>query len=937
MSRYANIRWHTMTAQEVIETLKTDRYRGLSNKLARKRKERIGENGLFSPARSTVRDALHPVLHDAPLLLLLLVCLVALCFSLWRSVICVLFILILSSILTATAYAKTRHIRESMSAYSIPRVEVIRAGKICKAHAAALVPGDVIRLRRGDIVPADARLLYLSSTFSVRTLRGYDQGIPVFEDDLYKDADVLYTAENDVPDALQRANMLFAGSRIREGSAVALVVATGEDTYHGALSGPHALAADVGEMPYLSRMRRYVNRYSLIMCAILLPATLIGLLFGESSLFEVFLVVLSLTVASMSEQLMVMGRIVAACGVIRAALPADRAASALIKNYHAADRIGRLRHVFLTDMSAFSDGIMHPHAIFTDDRIYDMSSAKCPAVLRFYTLAYLYGKCTEGSLTTLGEDTDHAEKETFAALLCGVGELSTRLSFDTESMEIRTLSAELAKDGSGDALVCLRLRGGGTRDVRIVCTMQEEIIGYCVGRTVGDTVEPMDEDAKKLFYEACIRLREDGCRVLFYATRDESGLTLEGMIGLREAVDPDAAEKLAQLARHHVRVSVLLQNPHPCDLALLRQSGLLNDGETGVCAREISAKELIRLYEAQEQSCVFTEVKPIHAKALIEHYQAQKMHCAAVGFDYNSHELLDAADVAISYDNTRFRSDGATNAGKPIPLDRLSSGARGAGRGDAAVVADSDLLVRRGSEKGGALDGILGAVRTARAIEKNMALMLQYMLVTQFLRMTPVLLSLLFGGSLLSPSLLLVSGMWVDLGFILLLAFRRGGEDELLLPARSARLFDAPVKERPDRVVAAVMSGILILTISAILLHSGVLLNTQQQMLFVFLSLLFVQTTAILLFYFGGGERDERPLQAHLPIFGMLLIVLLPPLIMLCIPSVASVLGCASMTLPILLLSAGAMVLYPILCYVCAKLRFRMRRFLRKHFSIGKS
>ena len=174
--------------------------------------------------------------------------------------------------------------------------------------------------------------------------------------------------------------------------------------------------------------------------------------------------------------------------------------------------------------------------------------------------------------------------------------------------------------------------------------------------------------------------------------------------------------------------------------------------------------------------------------------------------------------------------------------------------------------------------------------------------------------------------------MWVDLGFILLLAFRRGGYDELMRPTPNTKLFDHPILERPDRACAAILTGVVSLILSVILRWAGPLSEDGMQSLFVFSALLLTQTMAILLFYFGGSERDERPLRTQLPILGMLLMVLLPPLLLLCLPGFAAMLQCAPMTLTTMLLSLLCVPVYAALSFACARLRFRMRRLIQTYF-----
>ena len=933
MSKFATVAWHTLSEGEMVQKLKSDRYRGMSSKMARKRRERLGENMLFLPARSTWQDAIKAVLRDVPLLLLFLVCLIALCFQLWRTVICVLFVLLLSSALTVTAYAKTCRIRESMSAYSSPQVTLIRSGKRYLSKASALVPGDLIWLQQGDIVPADLRILQCSDDFLVRTLRAVHDGDMQYDAPVAKRAEHVYEADTDESDVLLRENMLFAGSIVEAGEMMGMIVTTGTDTYHGALRGANALAAKVGEMPYLARMRSYGNRYSILMCAMLLLATLIGLLFGNGTgLFEIFLIVLSLAVASMSEQLMVMGRIVAACGVVRAALPSRRGCAAIFKRYDATDKVARMSDVILTDMSALTDGTPHPYAIFTDGRMYDVTDASQPPVLRFYTLAYLYGRCCEAA-TGMTVQTSAAQDD-LVPLLHGVEELTELLSFDTESLRIRTVSASLAKDASREAEVVLRMRDGESRGVRILCAEDEGMLDACERCTQGDHTVLMTDDRKRLLQDACARLRRDGCRLLLYATRSEQGTTIfEGLIALRDALDGEAMEKIHDLARHHVRVTWMLPEASAHELAVLRQCGLLADGEMPISVEGLTEEQLCRIYREQPHP-VYVGATDEMLTSLLRDCREQHTITATLGL--RPGEAANAADLQLTYEDTPFRSDSSIGVGKPVQLSAKEEQRRCVKRAPNTGIWASSLLLRRGDKTVETLDGLISAVRTARAVEKNMALMLQYMLVTQFLRMTPVLLSLFFGTTLLSASMILISGMWLDFGFVLLLAFRRGGYDELLLPARGAKLFETPIRERPDRVCAALLTGVAVLILSLVLRVAGPLAPDGTQMLFVFTSLLFTQTMAILLFYFGGSERDERPIHAQLPILGMLFLILLPPLLLLCFPGFSELLQCAPMSLLILMLAILSMPIYALLCFVCARLRFKMRRWIRKYFPVQK-
>ncbi|MBO7342223.1 MAG: cation-transporting P-type ATPase, partial [Clostridia bacterium] len=304
--------WHTLSVDEVEARLKTNVQEGLSPKIARRRLERFGRNELFLPEPRSLKTCILRILSDTSLLVLAFICLIALFFGRFATSLTVLFVLAVSCTVSGAAYLKTNRIKEAMSSYSAPRVRVLRGGQVLLCDAASVVPGDVLLLREGDVVPCDARLVSSSSDFCVLTYVCDERGKVSYYPSP-KDASVVYDRQ-DAEAALERANMVFAAAVVHQGEARAIVTETGEATLIGSEQGPHPLAMPVGDPGYLTPMRKYMNRYSLIMCDLILPVTIIGIFAGKGSvdLLDVFLLTLSLVVSSMSEQLLMMGRIVCA-------------------------------------------------------------------------------------------------------------------------------------------------------------------------------------------------------------------------------------------------------------------------------------------------------------------------------------------------------------------------------------------------------------------------------------------------------------------------------------------------------------------------------------------------------------------------------------------------------------------------------------------------
>ncbi len=920
MSKYADIPWHTMSIEEVEQALKTDQYRGLGGKTARKRRERVGENKLFVAAPTSFTQCIKMLFCDAAMLLLLLLCLVGCCFSLWYAVIGTLCILTLYGTLMAVAYVKTQRLKENMSEYGAPEVVLIRSGRRMSAQARMLVPGDLICLQRGDVLPADVRLVSCVGHFTVRTLREYRDGVAVFDAATEKDARAILTAQD--TSVLTRQNMAYAGSVVTDGCATALVVTTGEDTYHGALFGIHALAAQVGELPSLPQIRKYVNRYSLVLCALLLPVTAIGFFSGEGkSLFELFLVALSLVVASMSEQMLALAQIVVACGVVRTASTGKGGAAAIIKNYAAIEHIAGITDVFFAGIEALSDGDLHPAAAIVEGEVYRKERLNSLAVRRFFPYLYWYDQCRAAAAVTIGAANEEAA-DGLTALLRGARSLATQISVDTEQLNIRVASMMLAPDGSGDVLLTLREPDGSLLKRRLLCTIQGSLLDRCIGSAAGNDVQPWQAADRSRIRTAVASLQAQGCRWLFCATLREEGCVLEGAIALRQAPLEQLPAALESLSHHGVRTTLLAKTLALTDVSLLQQCGWISHPDEIVSGAGCSPAALAQLYD-ERLPRVITGVDAETLSFLLHERRSEGGVCAVVSLRDTDVSLKEAADVVVSYDATPFHMK-RVGESKPIPMTEQERMHALQSNGDDSLRRSADLLLRRSCRDGGAFSGMLGAIRAARAIHNNLGLMLQYLQVTQFLRMTFLLVPLLFGSVMLSSPLVLLSGLWVDLGFAVLLALRRGGEDELLSRGQALLRSDRPVRARWDRVAASVLTGSLVLLLSVLLKAIGVLANEGEQVAFLFLCLLVVQITAFLLFY-QNGTRGIR-----LPVLGIVLLVTLLPLALLCISPVVRYLGCGSCRLPLLLISLAAAGIFLLCSLACAALRGRLKEWLRK-------
>jgi hypothetical protein len=796
-----------------------------------------------------------------------------------------------SCTVSVVAYVKTNRIKEAMSAYSAPRVRVIRSGQELLSDAAGIVPGDILLLREGDIVPCDARLISSNAAFCVLSYQFDDKG-QVFYVPAPKDASVTYD-ENENESVFKRVNMVYAGAVVHKGEAVAIVTETGDATHLARYMGPHPLAMQVGDPVYLKPLRRYMNRYSIVMCILILPLTILGIFAGKGSLdvFDVLLLILSLVVSSMNEQALSMGRIICACSIIRSSYGTDRKDAAIIKNYRALDALCRVDELFLFGKAALSDGQMHPYAAYTAEGLSIGHNMKNSAVAQLYETIYRYERC-------IAENGIAGENDIINAVgwTAAVDELGDLLSFDRARADIRTISLSPVPVAPEWVEVAMRrLKDQTERRFRIHRCTQPEPLLRCNASNKGGKTVSLDSSERQMLFDVFCHLKNQGMDVCAYVREERGYVIFEGILACREAFDPDLRETRRSLEESHVRVSLFLPEESTSYINYLMSAGWIETEKEAVYASAVrqNGKTLADVFGKKRVFLGFTEEEISEQIALVR--QAGKL-TASLGLRHGEAPLMNPADVCFSCEprtyNTNIQNEPEVESVSAVASDEC----------DQSVRRNADVLIRRAGPEGGGLSGIAGAIYTARSISFRMMLTLQYLLVAQMLRVTLVIVPLVFGWLTISPAMLLISGVWVDLAYILICAVHHCRHDVLKEVPDHDRFFRSPLRSRPDWVVATLICGVFTVLSAWVMKGTGAAPQNGGLSLYIFLSLLSSQTCLLLCLLRTAGSFVKR-VRAHISAILILLVLLALLAPILFIPPFARWFGAAGMSVVIVIIS----------------------------------
>lgn len=326
----AKAKFYAMTAEAAVKTLQSDAGRGLSGSEAKKRLGVYGENRLQKGKKTSFAKKFMLQFGDFMVLILLIASAVSFAVSCMQGEANLADPLLILGIVIANAFvgtvqeAKAERALEALRTLSAPHADVLRDGKRAVISAEALVPGDVVYIRAGDVVPADLRLLesvHLQAEESALTGESVPSG---------KGANAVC---DETCGAAERKNMLFSGTGISAGQGVGIVTATGMQTEMGRIA---AMLGDeeTPDTPLKLRLRRTGKLIGLLVLGICAVIFLIGLI-QKAEPLEMFMISISLAVAAIPEGLPAVVTIVLALGVRRMA-----AKRAIIRHLPAVETLG---------------------------------------------------------------------------------------------------------------------------------------------------------------------------------------------------------------------------------------------------------------------------------------------------------------------------------------------------------------------------------------------------------------------------------------------------------------------------------------------------------------------------------------------------------------------------------------------------------------------
>ncbi len=747
MENHSREPWHTKTTQEVLEAFQTT-VEGLSDAEAEKRLQQYGKNALHQSAKRTVLQMIKTQITDPMVLILIGASVFSAVLKEWTEAIVIMAIVILNAVIGIVQEKKAESSLEALRSMSTPNARVLRQGEESIVPAEELVPGDIVYLEDGTMVPADMRLIE-SANLKVQEASLTGESVPS-----EKDADDVLTQDCVLGD---RTNMVYTSSIVTYGNGMGVVTATGMDTEVGNIAGMLEQESDF-DTPLkrkLNAVGKVLTVAGIIICVLILA---IGA-FYHRPLVPQFLIAISLAISIIPEGLPATATIVMALGVQRMAKR-----NALVRKLPAVETLGSatvicsdktgtltLNKMTVTHIAVngdFERGIVTP---------IEDGAKKHPHVYK--ELVYAAALCNNASIDPdregeiIGDPTEGALIYMAQAFGINHEELEDKYPrlfeqpFDSQRKRMSTVH-----EIEGNYISYTK----GAVD---------EMIPLCTKILTAEGIRDLTEKDKQNIQNLCLEMSSKALRVLGFAykkiqeipeqddTDIEYDMTFLGAVGMIDPPRKEVAQSVSVCRQAGIRTIMITGDHKVTATAIAKELTIWQEGDRVVSGDELKSMTEQELDEAVKTTTVFARVSPADKLSIIQSLKRTGEVAAMTGDGVNDSPALKAADIGVAMGLTG--TDVAKEASDMILLD------------------DSFTTIAY-------------AIKEGRRVYRNIQKVIQFLLAGNIAEITTLLIATIFNWD---APLLAVHILWVNLATATLPALALGVD-----PASKNIMKHQPVK-----------------------------------------------------------------------------------------------------------------------------------------------
>ena len=635
---------HALSIASLVSQINTDVEKGLDNSEVQKRLDLYGENRLKEQQQKSIVLIFIEQFLDPVIYVLLLAAILGFSFGEVVEGMAIAIVILITVLIGFFMEWQARRSMHALQEIAVNNSTVIRGGKETVINDHYIVPGDILILTTGDVVPADARILnHESLAVKESALTGESQQVDKSEE----------TLQESTPLA-DRHNMVFKGTLVTRGTGKVMVTSTGDLTEVGAISKLTMEAKE--EITPLEKKLNILSK-KLIWLALILAFTigLVGYIQGRE-LRQMIETAFALAVAAIPEGLPIVTTIALARGLLR--LAKDRV---IIKELNAVETLGSVGIICTDKTGTLTENKMAAHTIIINDEELALPKGKDDHFWKKHGDRQVILRLLETGILCNNVPLHNKEDELSGEPIeIALIKLAQEAGYDIRSIRSEHLEiVELPFDTETKMMATLNTFGDAYRVSAKGAV--ENILNHCEKIFI-DGVEKTFCD-KNHWLEVTDRLASKGFRTLAFSYKDVveppkrdqllEHLVFLGLIGFLDPPRADVKDAIQTCHRAGIKV-VMITGDHPETARNIADAvGLLDKspedeevltGQDIVAWGQSNKKNETKLLE----STVFARVTPSQKLELVTFYQKHNYVVGMTGDGVNDAPALKKADIGIA-------------------------------------------------------------------------------------------------------------------------------------------------------------------------------------------------------------------------------------------------------------------------------------------------
>ncbi|UPK72724.1 cation-translocating P-type ATPase [Chitinophaga filiformis] len=623
---------------ELVRILETDIQKGLTLSQVDLRKEMCGLNEIVNPNSFGIWITLWRQFKSPVVLLLVAAALISAWYREWTDALAILVVVLINTGIGFIMEWQAFRSMKALSALTVQQARVLRDNVMSLIDVKDIVPGDIIYVEAGDIVPADGRIV---TAFSLQvdesTLTG--ESVPVEK----------YAGDIDAETVLaEQTNMLFKATAVKKGNASILCTATGMATAFGGIAGLLTRTEDVTAP--LEKKLAVFGRQLLLFSLLLVAVVIVAGLVHKLPVSDVLRTAIALSVAAIPEGLPIVATLALAKGMLRMARK-----HIIVKQLAAVETLG-LTTVICTDKTGTLTENQLELVQLEFPPAYQWQKSDTAIVRygesykRFFQVAVLCNTSTvrreeNGKLNTAGDPLEIALQRFIMENGSDIEDAHrgyVKVSEQPFSSETRIMG--MVHEGGRSLLVTAK-------------GAMENLLPRCTYILENNLPRPVTADDRKRWLLRNNQLAGKGLKPLAFAYGETTAtgkdflhdLTFIGLAGFLDPPRKDVASAVSLCQQAGIRI-VMLTGDHPSTAVYVAEKLRLSPHPAIITGQEMKPYETLDMAEKKRwaQTDIFARVSPAQKLELINLLQEDHEIVAMTGDGVNDAPALRSADIGIA-------------------------------------------------------------------------------------------------------------------------------------------------------------------------------------------------------------------------------------------------------------------------------------------------